>query len=92
MKGRWDGVMKGKRDAMRGNHVKTATQTSCLIGHKRPHKFGSGILQKHFSNINTSWRSTSRAAGNYTRLQTHTHTHTHAQNAKQRKGDEGVIN
>lgn len=39
MKGRWDGVMKEKRDAKRGNHATKATQTSCLIGHKRPHKF-----------------------------------------------------
>lgn len=56
MKGRWDGLMKGKKDAKRGNHVTTAAQTSCLIGHKRPHKFGGGTLQKHFSNINTSRR------------------------------------
>lgn len=58
MKKRWDGAMKAKQNAKRGNHVMTAAQTSCLIGHKRAHKFGAGTLQKHFSNINTSWRGT----------------------------------
>lgn len=61
MKGKKDATIVGGGSGWVGGgfietRVKTVSQTSCLIGHKRPCKFGGGTLQKHFSNINASWK------------------------------------